>query len=268
MFPSTKIGRALAPLLALLAAAAAAQEPPAVASAPPPQTAPAPIAPTTATPAPAAPTSAAPPAPAVPAARAAQQCELHIWPTERFRSHTSGMGSLMGGLIPALIDAAINRPRDRDNRELMRSILDSADQAGALVAIDPQIQLILPRYRLVPHETPPEWPQGQDRPRTRHAASSAPCYAELIVTRLFYTHQISTGGQLQSSFLFRDFGNGSAVPLWTRDGGGIFPLRRFPPRGETETEAADTELRTMFQAGFEQFARDLVFARRRQRRGR
>ncbi|HEV2865624.1 MAG TPA: hypothetical protein VGX37_03855, partial [Allosphingosinicella sp.] len=119
---------------------------------------------------PAAPAAAAPAAP-VPATG----CELHIWPTERFLSRSSGFASLLGGgLLPALIDRAIHRPGDRDNREQMRDFLDSADQTSALAVIDPQIQLFLPNYRLVPHDEP--LVADQERPRTRYAASSSPCY--------------------------------------------------------------------------------------------
>ncbi|HEV2867305.1 MAG TPA: hypothetical protein VGX37_12420 [Allosphingosinicella sp.] len=146
----------------------------------------------------------------------------------------------------------------------MRAFLDSADQTSALAVIDPQIQLFLPNYRLVPHEEP--LPADQERPRTRYAASSSPCYAELIVTRLFYSHQAVGGGQLQASFLYRDFGPAAADPRWTYAGSGTFPLHAFPPSNEGESEAANMELRTMFQASFEQFARDLVHSRRRHRR--
>src|SRR5438874_10702925 len=49
------------------------------------------------------------------AAAAAPQCELHVWPAERFQSVSSGWGSSFG-LLGALADSAAHAKGDKSRR--------------------------------------------------------------------------------------------------------------------------------------------------------
>src|SRR5690349_2382442 len=90
------------------------------AAAPPASAAPAPSGPTT--------DSAASPAPVAP--QPEPQCELHIWPAERFQAMTTG---LLGG---GLLDAAIHAEGDKSRKSQIASALDPDGQAAALSQAD------------------------------------------------------------------------------------------------------------------------------------
>jgi hypothetical protein len=108
-------------------------------------------------------------------------------------------------------------------------------------------------------------PAVAGRNRGRHAASASPCYAELIVTRLFYQKAAIYGRSLRASFLFRDFTDDAAA-AFTFAGRGGNGLSQFPPENEAAVETANAELVSVFKANFQEYARNLTRQRQRQRR--
>lgn len=87
----------------------------------------------------------APAAPAAPTAFSAhaQQCELHVWPAEKFQAMTTGWG--MGfGMLGAALDSAGHAKGDKARRSEMASALDSDGQIHALQQMDLVTLLNLP----------------------------------------------------------------------------------------------------------------------------
>src|SRR5215213_4049741 len=103
----------------------------------------------TAAPAAAQDAAAAPLNPAV-AAAPAPQCELHIWPAERFQSVTTGWGVGFGAL-GALADAAGHAKGDKARQSQLASVLDSEGQLDALQKLDLVNLLRLPSSKIVIH---------------------------------------------------------------------------------------------------------------------
>ena len=211
-----------------------------------------------AAPAPAAdPTSApadAPQAAAAPvtaeAPGSAPQCELHVWPAERFQAMTTGW--LGGGLL----DAAIHAEGDKARRSHLASALDSEGQLASLQKLDLVSLLQLPPSKIVTHA------EALDRKtvnkiKTRRAASTAPCYSELIVTDVFYQKAAMWGRSLRTSFMLRQFPAGAAEPTIRKTTGGN-GLKIFPAKAGEDTTAADAELVTIFQKNFTEAAENFA----------
>jgi hypothetical protein len=191
----------------------------------------------------ASPAAAQVPTPAAAAPAAEPQCELHVWPAERFQAMTTGW--LGGGLL----DAAIHADGDKARRSHLASALDSEGQLEALQGLDLVALLKLPPSRIVTHA------EALDRKTvnkilTRRADSAAPCYAELIVTDVFYQKAAMWGRSLRTSFMFRQFnGNGGPTIKKTMGGNG---LKIFPAKEGEDTSAADAELVGVFQKNFQE----------------
>ena len=211
-----------------------------------------PTAQTAAAPALATPASAeaAPPAAAVSQAQPAPQCELHVWPAERFQAMTTGL--LMGGLL----DAAIHAEGDKARRSHLASALDSEGQLEALQKLDLVTLLHLPPSKVVPHA------EALDRKTinkvvTRRSNSTAPCYAELMVTDVFYQKAAIWGKSLRTSFMLRNFTANPSKPLVKRTTGGN-GLKIFPAKEGEDTTTADAELVSVFQKDFTEAAPKLA----------
>ena len=215
--------------------------------------------PTTATPAASASTTQAPastdgtaptttPATEVAAAAPAPECELHVWPAERFQAMTTG---LLGG---GLIDAAIHADGDKSRRSHLASALDSEGQLDALQKLDLVSLLQLPPSKVVVHS------EALDRKTinkimTRRSDSAARCYAELMVTDVLYTKAAFWGRSLRTSFMLRQFSNGAAEPMIKKTTGGN-GLKIFPAKQGEDTTAADAELISIFQKNFTEAAQN------------
>lgn len=169
------------------------------------------------------------------------ECELHIWPAERFQAMTTGW--LGGGLL----DAAIHADGDKARRSQMASALDPVGQLDALQKLDLIALLKLPASKIVTHE------EALDRKTvnkilTRRSDSKASCYSELIVTDVLYTKAAMWGRSLRTSFILRNFG-GTSSPLIKKTTGGN-GLKIFPAKKGEDTTAADAELVSIFQKNF------------------
>ena len=240
-----KILYALSTSLILSAAPAAAQDTaqpaPAEQAAPAAQAAPAEQ--------PAAPMTVAAPQAAV-AAAPAPQCELHVWPAERFQAMTTGW--LGGGLL----DAAIHAEGDKARRSHLASALDSEGQLISLQKLDLVSLLRLPPSKIVTHA------EALDRKtvnkiKTRRSDSTASCYSELIVTDVFYQKAAMWGRSLRTGFMLRQFPAGAAEPTIRKTTGGN-GLKIFPAKEGDDTTAADAELVSIFQKNFTEAAENFA----------
>lgn len=188
------------------------------------------------------------------------RCELHVWGSERFQSMTTGWLSGFG-LVGGLIDSAVNADRDRLNRSQMGEALNTQGQTAALASLELGRLVDLPNHVVITHDTAID-PAVANRNRNRHAQSPSNCYAELIVTRLFYQKAALYGRSLRASFLFRDFGN-RQEPHFTHAGRGGNGLSIFPAREEDQIDAANAEIVSVFRTNFEEYARNLARSRQR-----
>lgn len=103
-------------------------------------------------------------------------------------------------------------------------------------------------------------PKTVNKVLSRRSDSSAPCYNELIVTSVFYQKAAMWGRSLRTSFMLRQFGNGSAAPLIKKTTGGN-GLKIFPAKEGTDTTAADAELVSVFQKNFTEAAGNFAKAK-------
>jgi hypothetical protein len=189
-------------------------------------------------------------APVMPAAALAPQCELHVWPAERFQAMTTGWG-VGFGLIGAMMDSAGHANGDKARRSQLASALDSEGQLHALQQLDLVSLLHLPASRIIAHAEALD-PKTVDKVTTRRSDSTSPCYNELIVTSVFYQKAAMWGRSLRTSFVLRHFDN-SGAPLVKKTTGGN-GLKIFPVKEGQDTTAADAELVSVFQKNFTEAA--------------
>jgi hypothetical protein len=185
-------------------------------------------------------------------------CELHVFPSLEGKAMTTGWLSGFG-VIGAVADAAKNKNRNISEAEYLKEALGPRLQVQALKGIDLPAQLKLPPSKIV-YETAIADRNITTKAATRLSSSTAPCYAELIVTQNFYTKKAIYGRSLNNRFIFKDFrtGKDKAALVKGRGGNG---LSAFPPKTTDETEAAETDLRTAFSKNFVEFAKGVTPAK-------
>ena len=88
---------------------------------------------------------------------------------------------------------------------------------------------------------------------SRRAESKSPCYNELIVKDVLYTKAAVWGRSLRTTFILRQFNNGSGDPLIKKTTGGN-GLKIFPAKEGADATAADAELVSIFQKNFTEAA--------------
>ena len=179
-------------------------------------------------------------------AAAVPQCELHVWPAERFQAMTTGW--LGGGLL----DSAIHAEGDKARRSHLASALDSEGQLDALQKLDLITLLRLPPSKIVTHTDALDR-KTVNKIMTRRSDSTAPCYSELIVTDVFYQKAAMWGRSLRTSFMLRAFAQGTQEPTIRKTTGGN-GLKIFPAKEGEDTTAADAELVSVFQKNFTEAA--------------
>lgn len=226
---------------ALCAAPAVAQETP---TAPETSAAPAPAAPAEA--------PAAPVAAAAPVTAPTPTCELHVFPTVEGKAMTTTMLSGFG-IIGAVADASMNKDRNISEAEYLKEALGPRLQIEALKSIDLVANLKLQPSQII-YETPIADRNITTKAQSRLSSSTAPCYAELIITQNFYTKKAIYGRSLNNRFIFKDFRGGKTQAELVKGRGGN-GLSHFPPKTTGETEVAEKELREVFAKNFEEFAR-------------
>ncbi|HEX7783902.1 MAG TPA: hypothetical protein VF509_13920 [Sphingobium sp.] len=192
------------------------------------------------------------------------QCELHVFPTENYLGFNSGL--LIGfGAIGAAIDSASHKNRVMTVTDLMKGYLGPDMQIQELTKIGIAKTLKLSAdYRVIVEAPTPSHEDAKRDPAIKAQAkkfnadvkagkrltgSTNPCYAELILTNLFYHKAMMYGSNLFVPIMFRDFGNGRTTPV-TSTGSVKNPLEYFPPKTPDMVALAKTELRDAFAKDF------------------
>lgn len=157
-------------------------------------------------------------------------CEIHVWPG-------SSLGSVYQGLLRRrdIVNAGVN---GRDGYPTLASVsIDTAAQQHILSQIPIGDWVNLPDYRTILHDKALESRIIRSTPG-RIAASTSPCYAELVVDDVILQQDTVNGGRLKALFHFREFGDNSR------------PQRSFTAWTTTKISAFSTKL-----ASSEDFAR-------------
>ena len=211
----------------------------------------------------AAPGAAQGPAPALAATAAAPAttCELHIWPAERFQAMTSGWGGALGGVVGAIADSAGHANGDKARRSHLASALDADGQVSALQQLDLVNLLQLRPSTVIVHDAALDR-KTVNKIDTRRAASTSPCYAELIVADFLYQKSPVYGRSLRTLFMLRDFGAAPAKPATFKTWGGN-GLKIFPSKPGEDVTAADAELVDVFKRNFLEAAQNFAAKRKR-----
>ena len=184
-------------------------------------------------------------------------CELHVWPAERFTARTTGWLSGFG-VAGAIADSAGHAGGDQGRKAALASALDSEGQAAALGSMDLSGKLGLKPSKIVLHDAPLDR-KTVNKISTRRAESASGCYAELIVADLFYQKAAIYGRSLKVLFMLRKFGAATDKPVIYKNWGGN-GLKLFPPKEGEDVQAATAELVDVFKADFDEFARNAVKA--------
>ena len=185
------------------------------------------------------------------AAPAAPACELHVFPTIEGQAQTTGWLSGFG-IIGAVADASANKNRNVGDAAYLKEALGPAMQVDALKALDLAAALKLPASQVI-FETPIADRNVTTKAGNRLSASTAPCYAELIVTQNLYTKRAIYGRALNNRFIVKDFRTGKTKTDLQKGRGGN-GLSLFPPKTTEEAEGAEKELRDVFTKNFLEFA--------------
>lgn len=187
----------------------------------------------------------------------ATECELHVWPAERFSAQTTGWLSGFG-IVGALADTSGHAKGDQSRRTQMASALDSAGQIAALRDLDlPQLLAGQPANIVFHSVALPRKTIGKIK--TRRAESQSPCYSELIILDVSYLKQAIYGRSLHTVIWYRVFG-ASQGDAWTYRGQGGNGLKLFPPKEGEDVEPAIDELVSVFKANFLEYARNAASA--------
>jgi hypothetical protein len=100
---------------------------------------------------------------------------------------------------------------------------------------------------------PEPLPRSREAAGERQVGSASPCYAELVVSQIFYDHAPMAGRSLKSLVLLRRFGASPApeatFSTWTES-----DLQTFPAKVAADARAADEELITAYRSNLRSFA--------------
>lgn len=179
-------------------------------------------------------------------------CELHVFPTLEGQAMTTGWLSGFG-IVGAVAEASANKDRNISEAEYLKEALGPRLQIQALKTVDVLAALKLPPSQII-FETPIADRKVTTKATNRLSSSTAPCYAELIVTQNFYRKAAIYGRSLNNRFIFKDFRTGKTKTAMIKGRGGN-GLNYFPPKTTDETEAAENELRDVFAKNFLEYAK-------------
>jgi hypothetical protein len=186
-----------------------------------------------------------------PVSVAAPACELHVFPTLEGQAMTTTMLSSFG-IVGAIADAAQNKDRNISEAEYLKEALGPRLQIEALKSVNLPASLKIPASQII-YETPIADRKISTKATGRLSSSTAPCYAELLITQNFYIKRAIYGRSLNNRFIFKDFRGGKAKAKLVKGRGGN-GLSFFPPKTTDETEVAEKELREVFAKNFTEFA--------------
>ncbi|TMM48733.1 hypothetical protein [Qipengyuania marisflavi] len=179
-------------------------------------------------------------------------CELHVFPTTEGQAQTTSLLSGFG-VVGAIADAAANKDRNISEAEYLKEALGPRLQVAALAEIDLVAELKMPEGTQIIYETPIADRKITTKVKTRLTESTAPCYAELIVTQNLYQKKAIYGRSLNNRFIFKDFRTGKTETDMVKGRGGN-GLSQFPPKTTDETEAAESDLRGAFTKNFLEYS--------------
>lgn len=187
------------------------------------------------------------------ATAAAPTCELRVFPTLEGQAQTTSMLSGFG-IVGAIADAAKNKNRNQSEGEYLKEALGPQFQIRALKSIDLVKELNLPEGTTIMFEEPIEDRGITTKTKARLTQSTAPCYAELLVTQNLYQKKAIYGRSLNNRFIFKDFRTGLTETDMIKGRGGN-GLEHFPPTSTDDTEAADADLLKAFTANFLEYSK-------------
>lgn len=223
-------------------------------------------------------TAAAPEiAPAYKTAADGSVCELHVWPTENYLGIKMGLLSGFGAL-GALADMESNKGKVTTIKGLMEDYLGPRVQMEELEKLAFTEKLKLDGYKVIVQEPSPSHEDTKKDPEIKAQAkamnktikakqrltdSTAPCYAELFTTHIFYHKAMMYGSNLFTGWIFREFEGDKQTKLGK--GQVKNPLEYFPPKVEEDIEKAKVELRDAYSKDFAEYVEKKVFKVKRKR---
>lgn len=219
----------------------------------------------------ATPTIAAAPAMSYKTAADGSVCELHVWPTENYLG--INMGLLSGfGIVGVLADQAAHKGKVTTVKGLMAEYLGPDVQMEELNKIGIQQTLKLDGYKIILEEPTPfnedlkKDPELKAKTKAMNARlkakqrlsdSTAPCYAELITTHIFYHKAMMYGSNLFTGWIYREFDGQKQTKVGKSQVKN--PLENFPPKSEDMIEPAKVELRDAYAKDFSEYVEKKVF---------
>jgi hypothetical protein len=171
-------------------------------------------------------------------------CELHVWPGSDLVYLYFGW--FHGGTVNGAVKGREGYPTPPANP------LTAETQAEMLGSMDLPSKLNLSGYAVVIHPTALTSREIRAS-TTRLAASSSPCYAELMIDDLLLSENVIGGNALRGSLRFRDFG-ADAAPQRQFGTFVMTKLLNFPPKTPDQMTAAINEVKAAFQSDVAQFA--------------
>jgi len=205
-------------------------------------------------------------------------CELHVWPTENYIGINTGLLSGFG-IVGALADQASHKNRVATVKDLMEDYLGPRVQLEELEKLSFTEKLKLGGYKVIIEEPSPSHEDAKADPEVKAKAkamnktikakkrltdSTAPCYAELFTTHIFYHKAMMYGSNLFTGWIYRDFDGDTQ----TKVGKGQVknPLEYFPPKTEDMIEEAKIEMRDAYSKNSHEDVEKKGFKVKRQRR--
>lgn len=195
-----------------------------------------------------------------------QECELHVWPTENYLGVNTGLLSGFG-VVGVLADGAAHADRVKTVKDEMREYLGPDVQVEELERIGIARALKLNGYKVVVEKPTPFNEDLKKDPALKAAVkvmnaklksgerlstSTAPCYAELVATVIFYHKAVMYGSNLFGGWVYREFpASGKATRMFA--GAVKNPLEQFPPTTPEAIEAAKIELRDAYSKDFQEY---------------
>ncbi|PVX29394.1 hypothetical protein [Sphingomonas pokkalii] len=156
------------------------------------------------------------------------------------------MGLWHGGIVDGSAKGRDGYPKPPENPLSADRQVQLLQEAGL-----PDL-LKLPGYRVIVHPEPLDSRTIRTTPG-RIAASTAPCYAEMIVDDVILNQNVIGGSGLRGSFRFRTFGL-DAQAIRTFGSWTLVKLTAFPPKPGEAPDRAMEEIVQAFRTSLVQFA--------------
>lgn len=189
------------------------------------------------------------------AATNAGDCELHVWTTSNFNAVFHGGTAGWSG-YGAVVSTYLS-PLDEAKRQVAEG-LPEQDQRTIVEGLSAAARGRLAGYRLFFHAMSPgsrgtRWGHKDAGVGGRDAASGSPCYAELHIGFITLFRQ-ALSKKLQTSFVYREFGESAQVERWTQDASST-GTPGFPTSDPAKREQARASLQAAFRSNVEAFLR-------------